>query len=200
MRATVRAAGITKRRTRTGVAAGRFGALTLGLGLAMLAGGFFAGPALAEQGTRVPSGFVLGHEDGHDDEEPPACGEDPLPPCQTETPPPPDPPAPTDTGEPPVEPPPTNEPTAKPSNVKTKPPADDGKGGSDNTGGNQGNNGGSGGSSENDGPQLPATGIEAGLLAGMGAALVGGGVALVVLARRRRAALATPSESGDDQS
>jgi LPXTG-motif cell wall-anchored protein len=200
MRATVRAAGITKRKTRTGVAVTRLGALALGLGLTMLAGAFFTGPALAQQGTQVPRGVVMDHEDGHDGEVPPPCGEPPLPSCNTETPPPPDP---TDTGEPPVDPPvdpPTNEPTAKPSNVKTKPPSDGGGGGGGgNNGGNQGG-GGNGGSVDTDGPQLPATGAEAGLLAGLGAALVGGGAALVVLARRRRAALATPSESSDEQS
>lgn len=191
MRALVRAAGITStHRTRTGVVATKVGALAFGVGLTMLAGAFFAGPALAQQGALAPQGVVMDHEDGHG-EEPPPCGELPLPPCDGESPT----PIPTDTGEPPVDPPTDTPPTAKPSNVKTKPPADGGNGGS---GGNQGgNSGGGGGGVNNDGPQLPATGAEAGLLAGLGAALVGGGAALVVLARRRRAALATGAGSDD---
>jgi LPXTG-motif cell wall-anchored protein len=195
MRGSVRAAGITsKRRTRTGVVATKVGALAFGLGLTMLAGAFFAGPALAQQGAQAPRGVVMDHEDGHGDE-PPPCGDLPLPPCDDESPT----PIPTDTGEPPVDPP-TTQPPVTPSNVKTKPPADGGNGGGGNGGGgDQGGNSGGGGSYDNDGPQLPATGAEAGLLAGMGAALVGGGVALVVLARRRRAALAVPSGSSDDK-
>ncbi len=189
MRASVRAAGVTsKHRTRTGVVATKIGALAFGVGLTVLAGAFFAGPALAQQGA-APQGVVMDHEDGHSDE-PPACGPLPLPPCDDESPT----PIPTDTGTPPVDPPTDTPPTAKPSNVKTKPPADGGNGG----GGDQGgNSGGGGGGVNNDGPQLPATGAEAGLLAGLGAALVGGGAALVVLARRRRAALATSTGSDD---
>jgi LPXTG-motif cell wall-anchored protein len=185
MRALVRAAGITnKHKTKVGT-------LALGVGLTMLAGAFFAGPALAQQGSLAPQGVVMDHEDGHG-EEPPACGDLPLPPCDGETP---TPPVPTDTGEPPVDPPTDTPPTAKPSNVKTKPPADGGGGGNGGGGNQGGNNGGGGGGVNNDGPQLPATGAEAGLLAGLGAALVGGGAALVVLARRRRAALATQTGS-----
>jgi len=192
MRALVRAAGITsKHRTRTGVVATKVGALAFGVGLTMLAGAFFAGPALAQQGA-LPQGVVMDHGDDHSDD-PPACGPMPLPPCDDDpTPPPPT--TPTDPTDPPVDPPTDTPPTAKPSNEKPKPPADGGNGGG---GGDQGGNSGGGGGGTNEGPQLPATGAEAGLLAGLGAALVGGGAALVVLARRRRAALATSAGSDD---
>ncbi len=169
MRATVRAAGITsKRRTRTGVVAARVGALTLSLGVAALAGAFFAGPVSAETNGAA--------------EDPPCPLPAPL--CAS-----PD-PTPSDTGEP--EPTDTGEPspTSKPSNVVTRPGGGGGNGGGGGSNNGGSNSGGSNTGGSNSGPSLPTTGAEAGLIAGTGAALVGGGAALMLVARRRKAAAA----------
>ncbi|MQA26443.1 MAG: LPXTG cell wall anchor domain-containing protein [Micromonosporaceae bacterium] len=197
MRATVRAAGIAgKRKTRTGIVATRVGALALATGVVALSGAFFAGPAAAgDEGSAVqlellgqpaqlpaedPESEDPGAQDEGDDGTPPVdCDQVPAPPfCDEEPTDPPPSDDPTDPPEPTGDP--TKTKTPKPSNVVTR-PGNPGNGGGNGAGNQGGGNSGGGG-------ELPKTGLEVGLLAGTGAALIGGGATLVLMARRRKAA------------
>lgn len=57
-----------------------------------------------------------------------------------------------------------------------------------------GGSGGGAGDDDNEGPGLPVTGVQAGLVGGVGAGVAAVGGALFLLARRRRVVLVTPSD------
>jgi hypothetical protein len=68
------------------------------------------------------------------------------------------------------------------------------KGGSGGGGGEEPGGGSGGGDGDDDGEGLPVTGVQAGLIGGVGAGVIAAGAALMLLGRRRREVLLTPGD------